>query len=213
MKVYIGIPSRGGVCGEFVSSLLKTHLAFHLAGFTVEVDMHMNSGTARARNEITARFMASGFDRLLFLDTDMVWNIQDIFKLINSQHNVCAIDYRKKTDETVYTGSLTGRTKGGWAEAYFVGAGLLCISRNAIDKMIEKFPDTKYTSDTGQTVFALFADMIIDGRFCSEDTTFCKRWIECGGDVSVLIDAETSHIGNKSFNGNLKGQINDISNT
>jgi len=211
VKLYIGIPSRGGVCAEFVSSLLKTHLAFNLAGFAVEVDMHLNTGIAGARNAITNRFMKSGFDKLLFLDTDMVWGIEDIFKIVKSEHEVCAMDYRKKTEETVYTGAYTGREKDGWAEALWVGTGLMCIARSTFEKMIPQYPETRYVSDDGIITFALFADMVIEAQFCTDDTTFCKRWTKIGGGIAVLKDAETSHIGNKSYNGNLKGHINDIS--
>lgn len=146
---------------------------------------------------------------MLFLDTDMVWDVKDIFKLVHSDHDICAIDYRKKCDDEMYTGSYTGREREGWAEAYFVGAGLLCITRAAIEKMIVNYPETQYLSDDGVITFALFAEMIIDGRFYTEDTTFCKRWRDCGGDIIVLKDAATSHVGNKNYKGNL----NDFSKT
>ena len=200
MKVYIGIPFYGGACAEFVSSLLKTHAAFHLAGFTVEVDMHTNcSILPKARNEILARFLASGFDKLLFLDTDMVWSIEDVFKLIKSEHEFCGLDYRKKSEELEMVSHLTGRERDGWQQAFYVGAGVLCLDRSVVEKMTQHHAGTRYVSENGEIVFALFDFLLKDGRYYGEDATFCHRWLEIGGDISILKGAKTKHIGHKNY--------------
>jgi hypothetical protein len=157
----------------------------------------------KARNEIVMRFMSSGFDKLLFLDTDMVFNVVDVFKLINSKHEICALDYRKKSDDKIeYTSELTGREKDGWLQAYSVGAGCMVICRSVIEKMQQYNTGLRYTTDDGNVAFSLFDFLNHQGRYYGEDTTFCRRAIETGFDISVLRDSETGHIGNKEFRGN-----------
>lgn len=207
MKIYLGIPFYGGACAEFVSSLVKTHTELKGAGHEVCLDLHCNcSVLPKARNEIVARFRASNFDKLLFLDTDMAWNVKDIFKLIDSEHDLCAIDYRKKDESGGYVGSLTGREKDGWAEATAIGAGLMCLTKRAIALMVANYPETKYNNEHGGEIFALFDFGVHDGKYWGEDCTFCRRWAMIDGDIAVLKDAATTHTGNKSYAGNRRTQ-------
>ena len=145
------------------------------------------------------QFMSSGYDKLLFLDNDMVFNVVDVFKLIGSVHDICALDYRKKSESIEYTADLTGRERGEWAQATAVGGGCLLISRQAIEKIQQDNPDTRYVNDEGEIVFSLFDFLNYEGRYWGEDKTFCRRAIESGFDLSVLKDAETKHIGKKLF--------------
>ena len=166
--------------------------------------MHTNcSILPKARNEIVMRFMASGYDKLLFLDNDLAFNAVDVFKLIKAEHDICAIDYRKKHDKRIeFAGDLTGRERDGWLQAASVGAGLLCISRGAIAKMQQDNPETRYVTDDGDIAFSLFDFLNYEGRYWGEDNTFCRRAVASGFDISVLKDAETQHIGIKAYGGN-----------
>jgi hypothetical protein len=174
-----------------------------LAGHTVEVDMHTNcSVLPKARNEIVMRFLKSGFDKLLFLDTDMVWDAKDIFSLLEAEHDFCSIDYRKKTDAKTFQSTLTGREKDGWLQATGVGFGLTCLTKSMVKEMTEKHPDLRYVNEHNEICFSLFDFLLHGGRYWGEDYTFCRRWVECGGEIAVLADAETGHIGTKNFKGN-----------
>jgi hypothetical protein len=200
LRLYIGVPFYGGADAEFVSSLIKLRLALHIADYDVECNMHTGcSILPKARNEIVMQFMSSGFDKLLFLDNDIVFNAVDVFKLINSTHDICALNYRKKNDKIEYTGTLTGNEKEGWLQAVSVGAGCMLISRKAIETMQQDNPDTRYVTDNGEIAFSLFDFLNYDGKYWGEDTTFCRRAIESGFDISVLKDAKTGHIGRKLY--------------
>lgn len=207
MRLYLGIPFYGGADAAFVSSLVKLRLALHMAGHEVECEMHTNcSNLPRVRNEIVARFMAGNYDRLLFLDNDMVFDAVDVFKLLESPHDICALDYRKKDDEIKFTGELTGNERDGWLQAYSVGAGCFLLSRKAIEIMQQKYPETRYVTAEGMLSFSLFDHLNYDGRYWGEDTTFCRRAIEAGLDISILKNATTEHIGTKKYKGNLNDQ-------
>lgn len=143
--------------------------------------------------------MDSGFDALVFLDNDMAWEVEDLFNLINSDHPVSAIDYRRKTEEVVYLAQLTGKEQDGWKQATAAGTGLMCIKREVIAEMIQAYPETRYT-DKNKTVFALFDFGIHEGRYWGEDFTFCRRWVSLGGEIAVW-PGKTSHIGPYAFKG------------
>jgi len=203
MRIYIGIPIHGGAGGEFIGSLLKTHAALHMAGHDVEVDLHTGcSVLPKARNEIVRRFVDSGFDKLVFIDSDMEWEVESFFKLIDSDHWLCGIDYRKKKDEVSFTGTLTGEEKEGWLRAFSVGTGLMCISQEVTRDMMQAYPELRYVNEDGKVCFSLFDFCLHKGEYWGEDTTFCRRWVETGGEVAILSDACTSHIGMKRYTGN-----------
>lgn len=82
------------------------------------------------------------------------------------------------------------------------GTGFMCIKREVIEKMIEAYPETAYTPETtNDTVYALFDTVIDDGRYLSEDYTFCRRWQNMGG--KIYLDAMTvlNHYGSVRFDG------------
>lgn len=202
MRVYLGIPIYGGGEPSFISALLKTHAALHLAGYEVEVDLTAGcSILPKARNAIVGRFIDSGFDCLVFLDADVSWDVVDFFKLIRSPHLISAIDYRKKKDELEFNGILTGEKQDGWLKATACGAGILCIKRPALVKMINHYPELEYTDEQVKKRYALFDFLLKDGKYFGEDYTFCKRWEDCGGEIAILENATTTHIGTKRYTG------------
>jgi len=201
MKVYIGIPMYGGAGAEFIRSLMITRLILDKLGYTVEVDMHTGcSVLPKARNEIVKRFMDSGFDVLFFIDSDMAWDVLDFVKLIKSENDFSACAYRSKSEDVTYH-CVTNDTLGDWIKADAVGTGFMCLKRNVIERMINRYPETLYENE-GERFHALFDFQLHGGRYWGEDYTFCRRWRDVGGEINVLTDATIKHIGEKAYTGN-----------
>lgn len=88
--------------------------------------------------------------------------------------------------------------------------GFMCIKREAIDKMIAKYPELKYNNDlnTGPELqdffYAMFDTMLdpVDKRYLSEDYTFCRRWQAMGGDIWLDPSISLNHYGSFNFMGN-----------
>jgi len=201
VRVYLGIPLYGGAGGEFISALLKTRVVFDRLGWEVEVDV--NSGcsvVSKARNDIVRRFLASGFDVLLFIDSDMSWSPVDAARLLQSGRDFSAIAYRVKSDDLLYNCALNGETDGEFLGADAVGTGFMALSRKCLEEMVKAYPHTAY-EDSGE-VHALFDFEIHGGRYWGEDYTFCRRWKSIGGDI-WLLPADIGHVGSKNYKGNI----------
>ena len=203
MKIYIGVPMYGGADAEFISSLSKTKEVLKALGHTVEIDFHTGCAIiSKARNEIVHRFLASGFDKLLFIDSDMVWSPIDAAKLIVSEFDFSGIAYRQRVEDGKFNAELNGEESDGWLGADRIGTGFMLLTRFCLTNMAEEYAHTEYTED-GKTYHALFDFELLDGRYWGEDYTFCRRWKETGGSIWVM-PAEIGHIGRKVYRGNIK---------
>lgn len=209
MKIYIGVPVYGQLDSEFSKCLSVTKAVFQELGHTVEIDY--NNGCAiisKARNDIVSRFMTSGFDKLLFIDADMVWDAVDAAKLVSSGFAFAGIAYRKRMEKIDFNVVLNGKEENGWLGADKVGTGFICLAKEGILALQNNHPETKYYDDGER--FALFDFKIENERYHGEDYTFCDRWINAGGEIWIL-PADIGHIGRKVYYGNIKGEDNATS--
>jgi len=92
------------------------------------------------------------------------------------------------------------------------GTGFMCIKKEVVQQMFDKYPETKYVNDINVDqkfepfMYALF-DCIIDPesrRYLSEDYTFCRRWQDMGGDVFLDPRTALNHVGHYTFRGNIR---------
>jgi hypothetical protein len=119
----------------------------------------------------------------------------------------------------------TVQVENGLIKLHDAGTGFMMIKREAILKMIEKYPELKYNNDVQMggvdlkdNFYALFDTMIdpVDKRYLSEDYTFCRRWQEMGGDIWLDPSISLNHYGSFCFQGNPEMIIqfnNDPTNT
>jgi len=101
----------------------------------------------------------------------------------------------------------------GFASVRYVGNGFMLIKREVFERMAARYPETEYrTLDTTQNFadaavkrHALF-DCVIDpstGRYLSEDYTFCKRWIDMGGEIWADLESKLIHVGQTEYHGDV----------
>ena len=95
------------------------------------------------------------------------------------------------------------------------GTGFMMIKKSCIDKLVERFPELKYTNDLNTDpkfnpyFYAIF-DTMIDpdsNRYLSEDYTFCRRWQSIGGEIWMDPSIDLDHYGSYSFQGNISEQF------
>ena len=99
--------------------------------------------------------------------------------------------------------------------------GFMCIKKEVFRKMIEAYPNLKYTSDQiingkrygSDNCYALF-DCIIDeksNRYLSEDYAFCRLWQKIGGKIHANLQSPLTHYGTYPFAGHVwtKFKIDD----
>lgn len=89
-----------------------------------------------------------------------------------------------------------------------IATGFMMIRREAITKLMEAFPSTKYVDDVhflnpeeNEYAFALFDCGVEDGHYFSEDWMFCHRWSNLGGEIFMDISIPLTHSGTEDFKG------------
>lgn len=105
----------------------------------------------------------------------------------------------------------TVAVENGLIKLHDAGTGFMMIKREAILKMIEKYPELKYNNDVQMggvdlkdNFYALFDTMIdpVDKRYLSEDYTFCRRWQAMDGEIWLDPSISLNHYGSFCFQGN-----------
>ncbi len=149
---------------------------------------------------------------LLFIDDDMGFSPQAVLDMISIGEPVIGAMYRKKTENYDWaasglplgTADFKGRS---FLEVEGIGAGLMLIRRDAIDKMVEHFPelirDHMMIGDfqACKRTLGLFDQMPSGKGKVSEDISFCRRWRETGGKVWASVGHEITHVGWHAFKG------------
>ena len=82
--------------------------------------------------------------------------------------------------------------RGGLCQVEGIGFGFTLIERACLEELAQVCP-TYPSPLTGAPVRAFFREM--SGGQLDLDYSFCKRWIERGGDVWAFVDADIRHVG------------------
>ena len=221
-KVFFATPCYGGmVTDRYLTSMLNTQRALASMGVEFHISTIRNESLiTRARNILTAMFLASSCDVLAFIDADIEWDTDSVVRALAHEKDIIAGAYPKKTLPIQYAMNFKfkdrERTKlnieNGLVEVYDASTGFFFIRRSVIEKMIAKFPKLRYRSDSniGQDIekhcYALFDCELDkkDNRYLSEDYLFCRRWQEMGGKVWIDMETKLNHCGSHVYEGNVK---------
>ena len=169
-----------------------------------------DSYVERARNTIAHQFLESDRTHLMFIDSDMEWNLDGFTKLIASDVDVVGAGYPCKNvwdfygciidtneDETPKVDPKTGLIS-----AWGVPTGFMKIRRQVFEKLIEAQPDNYYMirnqGDKEPTKHYNFFGRIPP---LGEDISFCRRWAEIGGKLWVQPEVMIVHYGVKGWAG------------
>jgi hypothetical protein len=178
-----------------------------------------NSNLPRARNELVAGFMGSGYDDLLFIDDDMDWDPNDVIRLLASEREVIggvgckrvmlADTDQKKWCVRVLDKDVTQDAMGA-VEVAGVGTGFLKISRCVFERMAEAHPEWKrkplpeMPDEVKKWFYAFFRfDHDEDGEEYGEDIWFCLDWRRLGGTVWVDPGIKLGHVGEYMYSGDF----------
>jgi hypothetical protein len=128
-------------------------------------------------------------------------------ELIQEITNDYAVNLKKHNNDNYEL-----KLENGFLRVSYTATGFMMIRRNVFIKMMEKYPECKYTNDVlgynnGNNVnyFYSFFDCFIDkesNRYLSEDYAFCKRWIDLNGEIWIDLLCNLNHFGSFEFKGN-----------
>jgi hypothetical protein len=172
---------------QTVSMMERTGVGYDLLGLSGQSLLPMG------RNFMVAAFLSRPeFSHLFFIDADMEWKAEDAMRLILDDHDVAMAVGRKKVEgEPQYgVGFLSEQSPVcqhcGCIEVAYGGACFLLISRKAILRMVAKYPELSYESDTPFDPICGLFNPIMDAKdkaYWSEDISFCLRWRAMGEKV------------------------------
>ena len=193
---------RNGAVAEFLARKDATHLLF------VDSDMQFSPRTVTRLLKADVPFACVAYamktyrnlparavqprDLKAFHEAAMVWNVV--------LHDPVARE----------EGTLPRDVRGGFARVDRVGAGLILLRRDMVEKMTARYPELKYSpgmpgyETPGMTgkFYGLFDPYIKNGTFVGEDYAFCDRWVEgCNGEIWCDIEADVSHWGSHEYAG------------
>jgi hypothetical protein len=156
----------------YAGSLLKLQLACLQRGVRLQVQMMGSDALiTRARQNIVADFLTNeAATHLIFIDADIGFEPEQVFRLMDFNRDVTAAIYPIKSIDwqKVYALATAGRTplesaalsymieftdpehievNNGFARVNYAGSGFLMIQRHVLLAMIDRYPELRYGHD------------------------------------------------------------------
>lgn len=182
-KLFIATPMYGGMAhGLYIKSCLDLQGTMTRYGIETKFSFLFNESLiTRARNYLVDEFLRSGFTHLLFIDSDIHYNPQDVIAMMALDKDVIGGPYPKKSinwgniaeaarkhpdmeprelenlvGEYVFN-VVKGTTQFSVTdplEVMEIGTGYMMVKREVFDKMKEAYPKIHYKPDhVGQANF------------------------------------------------------------
>ena len=182
-KLFVATPMYGGMNhGLYMKSCLDLQTTMMRYGIEIKFSFLFNESLiTRARNYLVDEFLRTEYTHLLFIDSDINFNAQDVIALLALDKDVIGGPYPKKSMnwsniahaarnhpdlEAKKLESLVGEyvfnvVKGTSQfqvteplEVMEIGTGYMMVKRNVFDKMKVEYPTIKYKPDhVGQANF------------------------------------------------------------
>ena len=200
----------------------------------------------RARNYCCDEFMRSEAEHLMFIDSDIGFNPQDVIALMtlqaqNDQYDIIGGPYPKKCiswekikhavdkgiadeDPNVlekFVGDFVFNPKGGQqtipigepVEVLEIGTGFMMVSKKAMKKFVDSYPQYMYKPDhvrtehfDGSRKIMQYFQAEVDPkseRYLSEDYWFCQKAQDVGLRTWFCPWMKLQHVGTYIFGGSL----------
>lgn len=220
-NVFFATPCYGGMLtDQYFLSMFRVSQAFMQHGINFRITTLRNESLiTRARNILTAMFLESDCTHLMFIDSDIEFQPEDMIRILAYDKPIMAGAYPKKALPIQYAINFKFvnpetkqiRVENGAVEVLDASTGFFLIKRETIEKMVQAYPELHYRNDSNidpkfnKHCYALF-DTILDpddNRYLSEDYTFCRRWQKLGGEIWLDPNTKLNHVGSYTFEGDV----------
>lgn len=248
-KLFVATPMYGGQCaGMFTKSCADLSAICTNHGIPLQFYFLFNESLiTRARNYCADEFMRSEAKHLMFIDSDIGFNPQDVLALMALQANepekydIVGGPYPKKciswekikhaVDKGVadkdpnvlekFVGDYVFNPKGGQqsikisepCEVLEIGTGFMMISKEAMQKFADTYPQYLYKPDHVRTeafdgtreIMMYFQAEVdpVSKRYLSEDYWFCQKSQQAGLKTWFCPWMKMQHVGSYIFGGSL----------
>lgn len=248
-KLFVATPMYGGQCaGMFAKSCADLSALCTQHGIPLQFYYLFNESlVTRARNYCADEFMRSEAQHMMFIDSDIGFNPQDVIALMAMQANepekydIIGGPYPKKCiswekikaavdkgvadeDPSVlekFVGDYVFNPKGGQqsiqisepCEVLEIGTGFMMISKQAMQKFADTYPQYSYKPDHVRTAafdgtreIMMYFQAEVDPkskRYLSEDYWFCQKAQEANLKTWFCPWMKMQHVGSYIFGGSL----------
>ncbi len=220
-RILIGTPCFGSMChSHYTSSLVQTIKKYP---DNIDILFINNQIVTRGRNMLLKQFLKNKeYTHLLFIDSDIDWNPEDIEKLVNHRKDVVGGFYPCKDYIWQRLASINGlfeppmlnryitnyekfeRDENGLVSVRHIGTGFLLLSRKCLEDLCEYHSELKYIDDNGEENYALFDTAVVNKEYLTEDYMFCHLWKRTGGSIYGDPTIKLNHSGVHRFLGDIE---------
>ena len=206
MSILFCTPCYGGqVTAAHFRSCLNLKEELGRAGVPHDWNVGWNESLiTRARNEMTAKFLASEHTHLFWLDADIEFKPEDVAAIWNLQADIGVAAYAMKLPSKPLSAWRDGKlvvlsecSKEPF-EVEYAGTGFMCIKREVFDALA---PTTESYEGPDGRVTAFFMTPVHHDGFESEDYHFCRRAREAGFKIQMDPGVRLGHYGQFCFGG------------
>ena len=173
------------------------------------------SVVSRARNLLVKDMLESDCDYLIFIDSDINFEPEDILRLMawasDPRKGIVAAVPRTRSEDKVYIANLDYDEQGeltmngmGLVRAERVATAFMMVRREVFVTMEAAHPDWKYYDKRSDRVLpCLFDFKLTEEGYIGEDFLFCDRARELGFEVWVDPSVTLGHMGVQEYVGNF----------
>lgn len=207
-SVFLATPAFAGVDPGYTFALFESVKLLELEGVSTELaifagDCHVDD----ARNRLVKDFLKSGCDQLVFLDSDLRWEPEDLLRLIRRPQDVVGATYPLKQEEEAYPVMMgEALPEGDLYEVEALPTGFLKIRRSVLESMAQVAPQYYGKRDNEPTAL-IFERTLVGSVRWGGDTTFCRKWREMGGKVYLDPLPLMEHSGNRQWSGRFANYL------
>ena len=216
-NIFVFVPSyRGQVSGVTFDATIELVSTLMQKGIGAAVGRYSWFDIAELRNIMLSVWYdhMPEMTHLLFIDDDIGFPAALVTDMLAFGEPIVGGLYRKKSLDwdwaasalTPGTGEFRGRA---FLEVEGLGCGAFLIRRDAVDRMVEKFPElirdhmvlTDFRARGAKRTIGLFDPLMTPEGKVAEDISFCRRWRQTGGKVWAATGYEITHVGEHEFKG------------
>ena len=215
-SIFIALPAYDfKVSLKLAVSLARFAQAAPQHGITVQIGSICGcSVVSRARNLLAQDMLESNCDYLMFIDSDINFEPEDILRLMawgnDPKKGIVAAVPRTRNESKVYIASLDYDENQeltmngmGLVRAQRVATAFMLVRREVFVTMTEAHPEWQYyDTRSNRMIPCLFDFQLTEEGYMGEDFLFCDRARELGFEVWVDPSITLGHMGVQEYTGN-----------
>ena len=215
-SLYIAMPCYDSVKIQTMVSMCKLVADLTRADIKVDINTLKSPYISYARNILTAQFMKSNKDYLLFIDADVEFEPECPLRMVVAQKDIVCTPYRVKTNDPKvvrYTTTVPDNDNvkvlpGGLVELTRGPSGMMLIHRRVFETLQKNRPDLEIQAHQhvdlfpeGFKIFSFWDCVFKDGKWTGDDIAFCNLATENGFKLYANIESEMVHHGAYGYRG------------